>query len=153
MRLGLFVAGGLYVRPEAQDASSTRATMTFEGWVAPGDVRAAIANTTDVLVHSNVLEETFCMCNVEAMAEGVPVVTFGVGGVSEYLARGDGHGVVVAAASVPGQEKGAKFPTSKAPISVVFHSFRLVFGRVIISRNGLERERLSLERARAERPR
>ena len=37
-----------------------------------------------------------------------------------------------------GQENGAKIPTSKAPISVVFHSFRLIFGRVIISRNGLE---------------
>ena len=37
-----------------------------------------------------------------------------------------------------GQEKGAKFPTSRAPISVVFHSFWLIFGRVIISRNGLE---------------
>ena len=52
-----------------------------------------------------------------------------------------------------GQEKGAKFPTSKAPISVVFHSFWLILGRVIISRTGLDRERLSLERARAERPR
>ena len=40
-----------------------------------------------------------------------------------------------------------------APISVDFHSFWLIFGRVIISRNGLDRERLSLERARAERPR
>ena len=49
--------------------------------------------------------------------------------------------------------KGCEFPTSKAHISVVFHSFWLIFGRVIISRNGLERERLSLERARAERPR
>ena len=38
----------------------------------------------------------------------------------------------------PGQQKGAKFPTSKAHISVVFHSFRLIFGRAIISRNGLE---------------
>ena len=53
---------------------------------------------------------------------------------------------------LPGQEKGAKFPTSKAHISVIFHSFWLIFGRVIISRNGLERERLSLERARAELP-
>ncbi|KAH8047942.1 hypothetical protein JL720_15964 [Aureococcus anophagefferens] len=34
--------------------------------------------------------------------------------------------------------KRAKFPTSKAPISAVFHSFRLIFGRAIISRNGLE---------------
>ena len=40
-----------------------------------------------------------------------------------------------------------------ARISVVFHSFWLIFGRAIISRNGLDRERLSLERARAEHPR
>ena len=38
----------------------------------------------------------------------------------------------------PGQHKRAKFPTSKAPLSAVFHSFRLIFGRAIISRNGLE---------------
>ncbi|KAK7240036.1 phytanoyl-CoA dioxygenase [Aureococcus anophagefferens] len=41
-------------------------------------------------------------------------------------------------AFVPGQDKRAKFPTSKAPISATFHSFRLIFGRAIISRNGLE---------------
>ena len=40
-----------------------------------------------------------------------------------------------------------------APISVVLHSFRLIFRRAIISRNGLEREWFSLERARAEHPR
>jgi hypothetical protein len=34
--------------------------------------------------------------------------------------------------------KRAKFPTSKAPFSAVFHSFRLIFGRAIISRSGLE---------------
>jgi hypothetical protein len=51
---------------------------------------------------------------------------------------------------VAGQEKRAKFPTSKAPISAVFHSFRLIFGRAIISRNGLEAWMLFPERARAE---
>ena len=51
---------------------------------------------------------------------------------------------------LPGQEKRAKFPTSKAPISAVFHSFRLTFGRAIISRNGLEAWMLFSERARAE---
>jgi len=40
--------------------------------------------------------------------------------------------------SQSGQQKGAKFPTSKAHISAGFHSFRLIFGRAIISRNGLE---------------
>ena len=52
-----------------------------------------------------------------------------------------------------GQEKRAKFPTSKAPISAVFHSFRLIFGRAIISWNGLEAWMLFPERARAEHPR
>ena len=37
-----------------------------------------------------------------------------------------------------GQDKRAKFQTSKAPFSAVFHSFRLIFGGAIISWNGLE---------------
>jgi hypothetical protein len=54
-----------------------------------------------------------------------------------------------------GQDKRAKFPTSKAHISAVFHSFRLIFGRAIISWNGLEAWMLEAwmlfpERARAE---
>ena len=49
-----------------------------------------------------------------------------------------------------GQQKGAKFPTSKAPFSAVFHSFRLIFGRAIISRNCLEAWMLFPEHARAE---
>ena len=40
-----------------------------------------------------------------------------------------------------------------APISVVFHSFRLSFRRAIIPRSGLEESVGCLERARAERPR
>ena len=42
------------------------------------------------------------------------------------------------AASEPGQDKRAKFQTSKPHISAIFHSFRLIFGRAIISRNGLD---------------
>ena len=49
-----------------------------------------------------------------------------------------------------GQDKRAKFPTSKAAFSAVFHSFRLIFGRAIIYRNGLEAWMLLPERARAE---
>ena len=55
-----------------------------------------------------------------------------------------------ARAAAPGQDKRAKFPTSKAPSSAGFHSFRLIFGRAIISRNGLEAWMLFPERARAE---
>ena len=49
-----------------------------------------------------------------------------------------------------GQDKRAKFPTSKARISAVFRSFRLIFGRAIISWNGLEAWMLFPEHARAE---
>jgi serine/threonine protein phosphatase PrpC len=56
----------------------------------------------------------------------------------------------VVSSCLPGREKGATCPTSKAPISVVFHSFRLIFGRAIISRKSLEAWTLFLRRARAE---
>ena len=44
----------------------------------------------------------------------------------------------------PGQHKGAKFSTFKAHISVSFYSFQLIFGRVIISLQVLERWMLFL---------
>ena len=47
-----------------------------------------------------------------------------------------------------GQQKRAKFPTSKAHISADSQSFRLIFGQAIISRNGLEAWMLSGTRAR-----
>ncbi|KAH8058155.1 polysaccharide pyruvyl transferase [Aureococcus anophagefferens] len=52
-----------------------------------------------------------------------------------------------------GQEKRAKFPTSKAPISAVFHSFRLIFGRATISRNGSTATSSTGSRARRPSPR
>ena len=64
--------------------------------------------------------------------------------------RGALLGLKADAARETGQQKRAKFPTSKAHISVVFHSFRLILGRAIISRNGLEAWMLFPERARAE---
>ena len=73
----------------------------FTGWLAPSEVRGAIRKKLDVVVHTNILEETFCMCNVEAMAEAKIVVSFGVGGVSEYLKHGDDHGIIVDSPSVP----------------------------------------------------
>ena len=49
-----------------------------------------------------------------------------------------------------GARRGRKFPTSKAPLSAVFHSFWLIFGRAIIYRNSLDAWMLFPERARAE---
>ena len=48
---------------------------------------------------------------------------------------------------------GKRARTSKAPISAAFRSFRPMFGRAIISRNGLDAWMLVPERARAERSR
>ena len=62
--------------------------------------------------------------------------------LNQLLVELDGFGA--------GQQKRANFPTSKAQISAVVHSFRLVFGRAIISRHGLEAWTLFPERARAE---
>ena len=58
--------------------------------------------------------------------------------------------IYVPFSSFAGQQKRAKFPTSKAPISADFHSFRLIFGRAIISRSGLDAWALFPERAHAE---
>ena len=55
--------------------------------------------------------------------------------------------------SLTGAGKGCENPNFKGSYLGQFHSFRLIFGRVSISRNGLERERFSLERAPAEHPR
>ena len=70
----------------------------------------------------------------------------------EALRAGDSDAAValVKAGEDPEQEKSAKFPTSKAHISVVFRSFRLIFGRAIISRNDLEAWTIFPKRARAE---
>ena len=48
-----------------------------------------------------------------------------------------------------GRTRERNSPTSKAPFSAVSHSFRLIFGRAIISRNGLEAWVLFPERTRA----
>tara|TARA_B110000208_G_scaffold183089_1_gene235453 strand:+ start:1 stop:3261 length:3261 start_codon:yes stop_codon:yes gene_type:complete len=73
--------------------------ITFHGALSHSDVMQLLVKRADVVVHTNLLEETFCMVNVEAMSAGVPVVTFGVGGVSEYLRSGDAHSTVVGSPS------------------------------------------------------
>ena len=59
----------------------------FPGAVRGDAVVAAAYAGFDVVVNPSLRawSETFCIANVEAMAVGVPVVSFGVGGVGEYL--------------------------------------------------------------------
>ena len=63
-----------------------------------------------------------------------------VGGVVILLTWSENYGERAGGAdsSYAAREKGATFPTSKAPLSAVFHSFRLIFGRAIISRSALD---------------
>ena len=75
-----------------------------------------------------------------------------VGGVVILLTWSENYGERAGGAdsSYAARETGATFPTSKAPLSAAFHSFRLIFGRAIISRNGLEAWMLFPGRASAE---
>ena len=82
----------------------------------------------------------FCL---RAFADALEVVPY-------TLAENAGLNPIDVVTSPPGQHKGATCPTSKAPCSAVFHSFRLIFGRAIISRNGVDARTLFPERARAD---
>ena len=126
---------------------------------APG--ASALANhtdTADVLVHQVLGRKTWFVCasaadespklgtcatygddEVEPFLDSCSTLTLGPGD-SLLLPRRSLHSARAYddAPSAPGPEKGANFPTSRAPISAVFYSFWLIFGRAIIARSGLE---------------
>lgn len=58
---------------------------SFLGWVLEGLPEALAA--LDVVVNPSLRgwSETFCIANIEAMSAGVPLVTFAVGGIGEYV--------------------------------------------------------------------
>ena len=60
-------------------------SLRFLGWVSRADLLATVLPTLDVLLNPSLTPETFCISNIEAMAVGTPVVTFGVGGQGSYL--------------------------------------------------------------------
>ncbi|KAJ8599305.1 hypothetical protein CTAYLR_008841 [Chrysophaeum taylorii] len=68
----------------------------FVGAVPRGEKLAARYASFDVIVNPSLRawSETFCIANLEALSAGVPLVTFGVGGIGEYLVP-DETGVVV----------------------------------------------------------
>ena len=64
--------------------------VNFTGWLGNG--LPGVVASMDVLVNPSLRDsETFCITNVEAMAAGVPVVTFAAGGVLEYACGGAIH--------------------------------------------------------------
>eukprot|EP00605_Chrysophyceae_sp_TOSAG23-4_P000668 GSChrysophyteH1.ASY1.ANO1.750.1 assembled CDS len=62
--------------------------VAFPGWIAHDDLPRALSGL-NVLVNPSIRgwSETFCIANIEAMAVGVPLVTFAVGGVGQYVRR------------------------------------------------------------------
>ena len=59
----------------------------FTGLVASDDLPAVLAGIDIVMNPSlRAWSETFCISNIEAMSMGVPLVTFAVGGIGEYVA-------------------------------------------------------------------
>ena len=64
----------------------------FVGWKA-GDELPRMLKGIDVIVNPSLRawSETFCIANIEAMAMRIPLVTFAVGGVGEYVQDPDGY--------------------------------------------------------------
>lgn len=62
--------------------------VTFTGWLSRAALKARL-QSVDMLVNPSLRawSETFCIMNIEAMALRVPIVSFGVGGIGEYIAR------------------------------------------------------------------
>jgi len=64
-----------------------RSRLHFTGGVYDQSALASLLASLDVMVNPSLRawSETLCIANVEAMAMRLPVVTFGVGGVGEYV--------------------------------------------------------------------
>jgi glycosyltransferase involved in cell wall biosynthesis len=58
----------------------------FAGWVGGDDLPSVLAGM-DVVVNPSLRawSETFCISNIEAMSMEVPLVTYAVGGIGEYV--------------------------------------------------------------------
>ena len=98
-RLRFVLIGHGLLRPVLEvmvrDFNMTSDDVEFLGRVEHQSVLEMLRDNVDLVLHTTLTNETFGLSNIEAMAASVPVVTFGVGGVADYLRLGDDHGVVV----------------------------------------------------------
>jgi glycosyltransferase involved in cell wall biosynthesis len=58
----------------------------FAGWVGAEQLPALLAGL-DIVVNPGLVLETFCIANAEALSMELPLVSFAVGGVGEYVAQ------------------------------------------------------------------
>lgn len=61
--------------------------VVFFGWADGLELQRLLAGMS-LLFNPSLVPETFSVANIEAMAAGVPVAAFGVGGMLEYLSPG-----------------------------------------------------------------
>lgn len=59
--------------------------LTFTGWLS--DKLPSVLSMLDIVVNTSLrgTSETFCLSNIEVMALGIPLVTFAVGGIGQYI--------------------------------------------------------------------
>ena len=70
-----------------------QSSVRFVGPVPRSKVIQMLQRDIDIVLHTTMTNETFGLSNVEAMASGVPVISTCVGGVGDYLRKGQEHGV------------------------------------------------------------
>ena len=58
----------------------------FAGMVAPSAL-PALLRRLHMVVNPSLIYETFCISNIEAMSMQLPLITFAVGGIGEYVAE------------------------------------------------------------------
>lgn len=75
------------VSPSCPRNLALRRLVHFEGWVDVEDV-SHLLSRMDLIFTPSQWSETFTIVNIEAMAVGTPVASFGVGGMLEYLVPG-----------------------------------------------------------------
>jgi glycosyltransferase involved in cell wall biosynthesis len=74
--------------------------ISFEGEMGHDETLRKVAEEAHIIIHPTVINETFGLSNVEGLSACVPIVTFGVGGVADYLRPSDSWGRVAKEASV-----------------------------------------------------
>lgn len=86
------IAGSGPARAELERAVSERGLASrvhFSGWLAAGQMET-LYEVADAVLMPSTWDEPFGLVGIEAMAHGVPVVAFDVGGVGQWLEDGVG---------------------------------------------------------------
>eukprot|EP00924_Labyrinthula_sp_SR-Ha-C_P013035 maker-scaffold_12-snap-gene-7.56-mRNA-1 protein AED:0.00 eAED:0.00 QI:47/1/1/1/0.6/0.33/6/11/658 len=102
----IVIGEGVAVRYMMYFAKILNVTIKFTGSLF-GEELVMMLKKVDILVNPSLRTsaETFCIANMEGLALGIPLVTFGVGGVMDYVIHGV-NGILVEDYSGEGLAKG-----------------------------------------------